>query len=325
MSGAPVSSPGPVDWGLGWARPGAENARLEWRALALAFAFALLVLAQGVTAPFQKDAEPQSAEWVVSVVRDGQWLMPRDYFGLLDRKPPLYYWLSAIATLASGATVDEARARIVSVVAGALLAVVILGWVGSKVGVADGWLSFLFILGTYGFASRATLALTDMLMTLLLFSGLLILYPLANGEAPGASSSRAAAGGVVLGFGILTKGPVVLVLAALSIAIFLLLERRNPLTVLRSSWPWIVAAVALAIAACWYAPWFAGGGRKVATIFEQENFGHFAPSALGGTGEASRPPWYMLARVIGGALPLIVLFPAAALALWARVRIQRRI
>ena len=59
--------------------------------LGLAALFALIVLAQGISAPFQKDAEPQSAEWIQSIVRDGHWLIPRDAYGYFDRKPPLFY------------------------------------------------------------------------------------------------------------------------------------------------------------------------------------------------------------------------------------------
>ncbi|HTR61451.1 MAG TPA: hypothetical protein VMH37_07080, partial [Candidatus Binataceae bacterium] len=50
---------------------------------------AFVLLAPGISAPFQKDAEPQSAEWIVSVARDGNWIMPRDYYGFFNRKPPL--------------------------------------------------------------------------------------------------------------------------------------------------------------------------------------------------------------------------------------------
>ena len=85
--------------------------------------FAFIVLVQGISAPFQKDAEPQSAEWIQSIVRDGHWLIPHDAYGYTDRKPPLFYWLSALVAKATGGTVDEVRARAVSVVAGTALAV----------------------------------------------------------------------------------------------------------------------------------------------------------------------------------------------------------
>ena len=142
-----------------------------------------MILVQGISAPFQKDAEPQSAEWIQSIVRDGHWLIPHDAYGYTDRKPPLFYWLSAVIADATGRTVDEVRARAVSVVAGTALATAVLAWTVANVGASEGWLAFMLILGTYGFASRATEALTDMLLTFLLFAAYSAIFPLL--ESPG--------------------------------------------------------------------------------------------------------------------------------------------
>ncbi len=295
------------------ARPGAAT-------LAIAAVFAIAVLAPGVRAPFQKDAEPQSAEWIVSVLRDGRWLIPRDYYGFVDRKPPLYYWLSAAATKLSGGIVDEAHARVISLLAGSALAIEILAWTAANVGEADGWLAFLFLLGTYGFAARADLALTDMLMTLCVVSALMLIYPLLSPmllpmPERRCSSRRAVLAGIVVGLGILTKGPVAMILVALAAVIFLAIERRNPFAMLKQAWPWQLAAVAIAIAACWYVPWLLSGGPRVVEIFLAENFGHFLPARYGGTGEASRPVWFIVARLAGGTLPIVALIPAALAAL----------
>ena len=151
--------------------------------LAIASIFAFIILVQGISAPFQKDAEPQSAEWIQSIVRDGHWLIPSDAYGYTDRKPPLFYWLSAIVADATGGTVDEVRARAVSVIAGTALATAILAWTAANVGASEGWLAFLLILGTYGFASRATEALTDMLLTFLLFTAYSAIYPTTRNTA----------------------------------------------------------------------------------------------------------------------------------------------
>ncbi|HEY6298243.1 MAG TPA: glycosyltransferase family 39 protein, partial [Candidatus Binatus sp.] len=201
-------------------------ASLRLVTFAVAALFALVVLIQGVSAPFQKDAEPQSAEWIQSIVRDGHWLIPHDAYGYTDRKPPLLYWMSAIVADVTGRTVDEVRARAVSVVAGTALAVGVLAWTVANVGASEGWLAFLFMLGTYGFASRATEALTDMLLTFLLFAAYSAIYPLLESPTPASpgSTRRIIFIGAVLGLGILTKGPVAIVLCALAVAIFLLIE-----------------------------------------------------------------------------------------------------
>jgi 4-amino-4-deoxy-L-arabinose transferase-like glycosyltransferase len=61
----------------------------------------------------------------------------------------------------------------------------------------------------------------------------------------------------------------------------------------------------------WYWLWFTLGTWKIFPIFMTENFGHFLPAKYGGTGEAARPVWYIVARLVGGAMPIVLLLPAA--------------
>jgi 4-amino-4-deoxy-L-arabinose transferase-like glycosyltransferase len=298
-----------------------ELAKLNWQLtlsrpspwlLAFAAMIAAIVLGQGISAPFTKDAEPQSAEWIQSVA-EGHLLAPRDDYGFLTQKPLLYYWLSAAVTHATGGVVDEIRARVVAVAAGVVLATIILAWTCANVGALEGWLAFVFILGTYGFASRAPLALTDMLLTLLVFAALVILYPIVQANV--ARGWRVVAAIVVLQLGVLTKGPIALVLTALAIIFYLLMLKRNPLRLLRERWVWETAIPVLAMTAAWYAIWFRFGSPHLARTFITENFGHFMPARAGGTGESARPIWFIVARVIGGAMPLVLLVPAAIVAL----------
>ena len=231
--------------------------------LAIAALFAFIVLVQGISAPFQKDAEPQSAEWIQSIVRDGHWLIPSDAYGYTDRKPPLFYWLSALVAKSTGGTVDEARARAVSLVAGVALATAVLAWTAANVGASEGWLAFIFMLGTYGFASRATEALTDMILTFLLFAAYCRLATLVDNSEPQARAApgRTMQAGAILGLAVLAKGPVAIVLCALAASIYMLIERRNPIALIRQRWPWQVVAIAVAIGAVWYVPAAIAGGQ----------------------------------------------------------------
>jgi 4-amino-4-deoxy-L-arabinose transferase-like glycosyltransferase len=282
------------------------------RCSVIAFAFALAFLSAGLNAPFTKDQEPQSAQWIVDIVTHGHWLLPYDYYGYVERKPPLFYWLSSLAVIAGGGNVTEGLVRLPSLIAAAALAAETMLWAAGDFGETAGLLAFFFLLGMYGFAARATLVLTDMLMTFLTLTGYRLIKPMDGRVAP----RRAVTAGVVLGLGVLTKGPVALVLAALAVAIYLLLMRTNPLGLLRRSWPWMVLAIACAIAALWYVPaFFEGRKSNLAGVFAQENFGHFLPATMGGTGEASRPFYYIALRLIGGTLPLCLLLPALLIAL----------
>src|SRR5260370_19352395 len=114
----------------------------------------------------------------------------------------------------------------------------------------------------------------------------------------------------------LTKEPLALVLCALGIVIYLLMVRRNPLELATHRWPWLTVAVAVAVGATWYLPALVrtrgaiAGGQLM-----QENFRHLVPSGLGGTGQARRPFYYIMARFIPASLPLSLFSPALLLML----------
>ena len=309
----PATSPAPS--AVADRNPSARASRAALRrsvSIAAAFAIAAAILSLGISAPFEKDAEPQSAQWVVDIAHNGNWLLPHDYYGLVERKPPLFYWLGAIGVKLSGGNVDEARARVPSLLAGAAVSALIMDWAAADLGLAAGWLAFFFLLGMYGFAARATLALTDMLMTFFLIAEWRLLRALLDQTV---SWPRTISAGLILGAGILIKGPVIVVLLALATVVYLAADRRNPLRLAVRAWPWVWIAIALATAATWYIPAF-GAGRADAWsgVFIDENFGHFLPARMGGTGEAARPIYYIVIRLLGGTMPLSFLLPALALA-----------
>ncbi|MBI3759959.1 MAG: glycosyltransferase family 39 protein [Deltaproteobacteria bacterium] len=280
--------------------------------IAAAFIIALAILSLGITAPFEKDAESQSAQWVVDIAHHGNWLLPHDYYDLVERKPPLFYWLGGIGVKLSGGTVDEARARMPSLIAGAAVATLVMDWAAADLGVAAGWLAFFFLLGMYGFAARATIALTDMLMTFFLMAVWRMIRPQLDGAS---LLQRTACAGLILGLGILVKGPVIVVLIALAAFLYLLMGRVNPIPLAFRGWPWLLILIAIAVAAVWYVPAFiAGRNDSWSGVFVDENFGHFLPAKMGGTGEAARPIYYIVARLFGGILPLTFLLPALILA-----------
>src|SRR5579875_1044734 len=270
-----------------------------------AFAIALALMTPGMRAPFDKDAETQSAQWIVDIVKHGNWLLPLDYYGYVERKPPMFYWLGSIWPWLRGGPITQTEARLPSLVAGASVAALATDWAAADLGAAGGWLAFLFLVGSYGFAVRANVALTDMVMTLFLFGAWRVMRGPLNG-ASGRAEPLAA--GMLLGLGVLTKGPVVIVLAGLAALIYIALGRDNPLRFARRGWPYGMLAIALALGAAWYVPAFiVGRSQDWGGVFFDENFGHFMPAAMGGTGEAARPVYYIVARLFGAMMPLSLL------------------
>jgi 4-amino-4-deoxy-L-arabinose transferase-like glycosyltransferase len=220
-------------------------ARRAFRILST-FVFALVFLGQGIKAPFQKDDEARPAGIILDIVSHNHWLVPVDLYGEPTRKPPLFYWMSAAIADARGRIVDEPGARAVSLLAAAATAVIAVEVASAHFGAIPGWLAYLFLIGTYGFASRAAFARTDILFTFLIFAAYCAFYPQTEGKE---STPQALGAGVVLGLAILTKGPLALVICALGVGVYFALTSRNPLGLCFKRWPWIVLIVALAIAA----------------------------------------------------------------------------
>jgi hypothetical protein len=286
--------------------------RISPLAALIAFSIATVILAQGITAPFVKDAEPQAAAWIQDVASGNHILLPRDYYGELARKPPLFYWVAGALTAATGGRVDEVRARMVSVLVGAYIALLVLIWTATFLGSSAGWLAFLFLLGSYAFTSRGTLALEDMLLAAFMFTAWCLLYPTIE-EGP--SHRTIVAIGVASGLGILTKGPVAIALPAFGAVIYLLLTRRSIATQMHRRWPWAILAISIMVALLWYVPALLVERGALVRIIFQENVGHFLPPGAGGTGEAARPFYYIAIKLLGGSLPPSFLLPALAVAL----------
>jgi len=158
----------------------------------------------------------------VGIIQDmfvrGRWLLPRFNDTTFPDKPVLYHWLGA-AACALGPSCDERAVRLPS----ALSAIALVGLTG--IGAAR-----LFD-GTTGVTATLLLGLTpvlfqwgrsarpDVLLTLLVTGALLVFHDWWRDGAR--SPARATALGILLGLGVLAKGPVAPAIAMLTIAAFL--------------------------------------------------------------------------------------------------------
>jgi 4-amino-4-deoxy-L-arabinose transferase-like glycosyltransferase len=265
-----------------------------------AFKFALAVFGQGLNTPFAGSQEPLQAQWVQDTISHRHWLVAFDCYGLINLKPPLYCWLSALIVKSAGGHVTEALAREGSLIAGAALATVVLFWTIANIGVNAGLFAYAFLLGSYGFASFATVAITDMLMSFLLFSAYCIVYPALTTRAP---TWRAILAGILLGLAVLTKGPVAIVLYALAMLLFMILTGQNPLNAWRNGWFWRVFVTAFLIAAPWYVLAAREYGQQFIRVVFAENLGHtFSAASTYGTGPAHDISFIPI-RLIRAALP----------------------
>jgi len=283
-------------------------------AAGVGFATCAILFALSRNTPFVKDPEATYAIDTRAAMR-GDWLLVH----AMGRKPPLYIWIGAAVSALHGA-VTEVTARMPGVIAGGTLCALLFAFAAGRTERRTALWSWLVLLSMPGFVTNCVTVQVDPMMVLWTYAALAALYPIFAQEAHSAALIIAA--GIALGLGMLSKGPIAVVIVAGTIAIWLALMRKS---LRRLLWPMATAgAIAIAIAATWYVAATIQGGREFARVLYQENLGHFLPGAAGGTGEAARPLYYIAAHLIGASLPIVVFLPAAAIAAWSEIDSERR-
>jgi 4-amino-4-deoxy-L-arabinose transferase-like glycosyltransferase len=217
------------------------------------------------------------------------------------QKPPLYYWLAALAG-APGGRVTELAARLPSALAGVFVVWLTLLLGTRMLGGGAGVLGAAILLTSWEFAYLGRRVQFDVLLTAFELAALASFWWLDRGI--GSKRSHQVVLHAALGLAVLTKGPVGFLIPALTIAAFLLWERRP--RDLRRAFPlwgllfsvlpgllWITAATALAPSG------YAG------TAVGENVIGRF----FSGTSHV-RPFWYYLWNFPVHFLPWTLAWPA---------------
>jgi len=205
--------------------------------------------------------EPRYAAIAREMVLTGDYITPRLYGMPWFEKPPLMYWLAALAYRIFG--FSEAGARFPSALS-ATLCVFLIYWCGRKLwGRAEGFLVALVAatsIGSFVFARAASM---DMLLTACLTAALVFFLFSYNDPTPRRRIWQCASY-ASLGLAVLAKGPVGLLLPALSLGGFILLRGRW-----REWRDWYPKGlwITLAIAGPWYLFCTMQNGREFLQIF----------------------------------------------------------
>ena len=280
----------------------------------MGLATSAILFALTLNTPFVKDPEATYAIDIRAAMR-GDWLLVHT----LGRKPPVYVWFGAAMSALHG-SVTEVTSRMPGVIAGGALCALLFGFAARRMDRSTALWSWLVLLSMPGFVTNCVTAQVDPMLVLWTFAALLAFYPIAAQEKHGRWLVIGA--GIALGLGILSKGPIAVVIVGGTIAVWFALMHKSPTHFLRRSA--LAGVVALLIAASWYLTAMIQGGREFARVLYAENFGHFLPGGAGGTGEAGRPLYYIAAHLIGASFPIVILLPAAAIAAWSELDSDRR-
>jgi 4-amino-4-deoxy-L-arabinose transferase-like glycosyltransferase len=274
-----------------------------WRTIVLLLLCSLTFLA-GLGGPAITDSdEAFYAEAAREMIATGDWITP--HFNEQERfqKPILFYWLVAATYAVAG--VSETTARLWSALSGVGLVLVTFAvgrrWYGDGPGLIAGAVSAT----TFGAFWMARQALPDLPVTFFItLSTWALIEAIAPARAPGLRRGWLVLASAGMALGLLTKGPVAVVLPVGIAALSMIWERRT-----RRGGPWLAVNVGdLAVAALVFvllaAPWFAAvtmahGVEYLFRFFVGENVERFATSRY----NEPRSVFFFVPIVLGGFIP----------------------
>lgn len=286
-----------------------------WRALVLLLLCSLTFFA-GLGGPAIADSdEAFYAEAAREMLARGDWITP--YFNDEPRfqKPILFYWLIAATDTVAG--VSEAAARFWAAVSGVGVVLVTFGagrrWYGDGVGFVAG----AIIATSFGAFNMARQALPDLPLTFFMtlatwaaIEAVQIARPAPDGSPTDAEPTRSSrrrwliVAAAAMALGLLTKGPVAVVLPLGTVMGLIVLERRG-----RPGAPWLPLSVSdLAIASAVFlviaVPWFLAvtlvhGVEYLFRFFVGENVERFATARY----NEPRSVFMYVPVILGGFMP----------------------
>ena len=313
--------------------PGADGARAsaqgggEQRAalglVVLIGAMLLVRLATLGSYPLMDTSEARYGEIARVMLTTGNWITPQEVPGTpFWAKPPLYAWLAAGSMRLLG--VHEFALRLPSFLCALGVLALCAGWSDSVARARDAGARRMAVLLTLGVLSTSVLffvaagaVMTDPTLALC------VTWMLAAFHHCVIRSSREALWRwgffVAAGFGMLAKGPVILLYAGAPIGLWTIWERR--FAHLWRALPWVWGTV-LSAAIC--VPWYAAAEERTPGFLQYfllgEHVMRFLKPGWGGDlyGTAHAEPLGMIWLYLAGALGLGTVLLAAALVIFLR-------
>lgn len=260
----------------------------------LLLAVSLAVLLPGI---FSTSLTDRDEGWYAQVSREmlesGDWLIPRYLGEPWIAKPPLLYWCVAALYALLGQSAGVARLACVlpAVVSVQLVATLAAGLLSRRAAVFAA-VSFI----TAGLpAIVGKMLLTDSLLLMWCLAAMVLLWRIATRRS---AFAHCLAFWICIGFGILTKGPAIIVFVG-GFGLGLLTRGKLSRWLSRPLF-WLTSPAAVLVAGPWYALVAARAGDTLASQF----FGYEILSRITGTPHGhGGPPGYYLLFSLAGLLP----------------------
>lgn len=262
--------------------------------------------------------EPREASVAVSMLNDGNWILPKVYADEIAYKPPLTHWMIAVFSLPNG-EVSPFTSRLPSVIAFIVMVGCCFVFFSRFMKKEEALVAILILISCFEIHRSAMTSRVDMVLTSLMVCGLISLfYWNEHKQLRGLPWYIP----LLLGGAGLAKGPVGIILPLLAFGVYLLFARRQLMTVVVKCA--LVGLLSLIPLLVWYYLAYKQAGAPFLDLVLGENLGRFLGSDnaklhydLGHT----HPFWYNFTTLLMGFAPwtLFLLFSLFAL----RYRFER--
>lgn len=256
---------------------------------------------------FYTKGEPREAIVAQAMIETGNYVLPTVYASEFAYKPPMEHWLIAGVSSLLGGEVTPVTAKLPSAIAMIILVMSSFRFFNPRVRFRTSYLAVLVLLTSFELHRTGQAARVDMLLTMFI---VLTLYELYRWEEQRRLCGLPYLIPILIGGGILTKGPVALVLPMVIFVVYLLLFKNYSIKrILRAVF--IPSILSLLLPAIWYYEAWQIGGDKFLTLHFGESisrFFHTNPGELWYPLGHQRPFYYPLIFLLAGILPWSILF-----------------
>ncbi len=271
------------------------------------------MLASNLSYPLIEPDESRYVQVAMEMVETGDWVTPKlNGVAYLD-KPPLLYWMTATSMSVLG--VNETASRLPTVIA-AMLTVLMCFLVGQRlVGSRAAWCGAISLLLCGGFVLAGRFVIMDALLTCCTTICFLAGYLAIAADRVNWRWWLLAS--VACGFGVLTKGPVALVLCVPPL--FAIQWISNDIRALRLSHWAAFGALTVLMSAPWFVAVAGVNPDFVNHFFLKHNLSRFT-SAFNHV----QPFWFYVPIVFAGMFPASMLLPTLGVFLFGRSEAYRQ-
>lgn len=215
---------------------------------------------------FNTKGEPREAVVALSMLKDGNWILPVNNGCDIPYKPPFFHFCIALFSLLSG-SVSEYTSRLPSALSFVAMTTGVFVFYRRRTTTATAFLATVLLATSFEVHRYANNCRVDMMLTAFTVGSLLLFYKWREQGSRGIPVLAV----LCMSGAVMTKGPVGFILPCFVMVSFSLLRGDRPLpTLLRYA---LAALLSCLIPAAWYiAAWQQGGDQFLSLVYE-ENIG----------------------------------------------------